>query len=150
MDPIEEHFTNEYGTCTFTLLPKGKDIVFHATWGGTTSTGKEEWFYLRLLRLTDGGTNATNAADAKTNLGLAIGTDIQAYSAALGTIAALSNADGNFIVGDGTNWTVESGATARASLGVPDVYGDFVFDAGEVTAEVAADNTRVSFDMESV
>lgn len=32
-------------------------------------------------------------------------------------IAGLSTADGNFIVGNGTTWTVESGATARASLG---------------------------------
>lgn len=36
----------------------------------------------------------------------------------LSTIAALNNADGNFIVGDGAGWTVESGATARASLGL--------------------------------
>src|SRR3990167_11200244 len=27
--------------------------------------------------------------------------------------------DGKFIVGDGTNWVTESGATARASLDVP-------------------------------
>ena len=33
-------------------------------------------------------------------------------------IVALPAADGNFIVGDGTNFVVESGATARASLGL--------------------------------
>ena len=36
----------------------------------------------------------------------------------LTTIAGLSAGDGNFIVGNGTNWTVESDATARASLGL--------------------------------
>lgn len=30
----------------------------------------------------------------------------------------LSKADGNIVVGDGTNWVVENGATARASLGL--------------------------------
>lgn len=33
-------------------------------------------------------------------------------------LAALSRDDGNFIVGDGTNFVAESGATAQASLGV--------------------------------
>jgi hypothetical protein len=33
-------------------------------------------------------------------------------------LGGLAKADGNIIVGDGTNWTVESGATARASLGL--------------------------------
>ncbi len=36
----------------------------------------------------------------------------------LTTIAGLSTADGNFIVGNGSAWTTESGATARASLGL--------------------------------
>ena len=33
-------------------------------------------------------------------------------------ISTLSMTDGNFIVGDGTNWIVESGSTARTSLGI--------------------------------
>lgn len=49
--------------------------------------------------------------------GLVIGTDVQAYDAGLADIAALAVTDGNIIVGDGANWTAESGATARASLG---------------------------------
>lgn len=36
----------------------------------------------------------------------------------LSAIAALSRTDGNIIVGDGTTWVAESGATARTSLGV--------------------------------
>jgi hypothetical protein len=43
---------------------------------------------------------------------------IQAYSARLTDIAALTPSDGNFIVGNGTTWVAESGNTARTSLGL--------------------------------
>lgn len=42
----------------------------------------------------------------------------QAADADLGTLAGLSSADSNIIVGSATGWVVESGATARTSLGV--------------------------------
>jgi hypothetical protein len=47
-----------------------------------------------------------------------VGVDVQAYDAGLADIAGLAVTDGNFIVGNGTNWVVESGATARTSLGL--------------------------------
>ena len=47
-----------------------------------------------------------------------IGTSVQAWSARLDEIAALSVTDGNIIVGNGSSWVAESGATARASLGL--------------------------------
>ena len=47
-----------------------------------------------------------------------IGTHVQAFDADLSAIAALTPADGNFLVGNGTTWVAESGATARASLGL--------------------------------
>lgn len=68
--------------------------------------------------VTDGGTGASTAADARTNLGLAIGTDVQAYDAGLADVAGLTPTDSNIIVGDGANWVAESGATARTSLGL--------------------------------
>lgn len=42
----------------------------------------------------------------------------QAQSARLDEIAALAVTNGNFIVGNGSSWVAESGATARTSLGL--------------------------------
>ena len=70
------------------------------------------------LPIASGGTNATSASAARTSLGLAIGTDVQAYNAGLQDISGLAKTNNNFIVGDGTNWVAESGATVRTSLGL--------------------------------
>jgi hypothetical protein len=47
-----------------------------------------------------------------------IGTNVQAWDAQLDDVAGLTPTDGNFIVGNGTNWVSESGNTARTSLGL--------------------------------
>jgi len=65
-----------------------------------------------------GAITLTDGNSTRTNLGLAIGSDVQAYDAQLADLAGLAVADGNIIVADGTNWVAESGATARASLGL--------------------------------
>ena len=70
------------------------------------------------LAVGDGGTGSTSASAARTALGLAIGTNVQAFDAQLTDIAGLTPSDGNFIVGDGSNFVLESGSTARASLGL--------------------------------
>ena len=82
------------------------------------------------LAIADGGTGASSASAARTNLGLAIGTDVQAYDAELTAIAALAVTDGNIIVGNGTTWVAESGATARTSLGLSIGTDVQAYDAG--------------------
>ena len=84
------------------------------------------------ITVADGGTGASNASGARTNLGVAIGSDVQAYDAGLTDIAALATSDGNIIVGSGSNWVAESGATARTSLGLGSI------------ATQAADNVSIS------
>ena len=59
-----------------------------------------------------------NAGTARTNLGVAIGSDVQAYSARLDDLSNLTQSDGSFVVSDGTNFVFEDGATVRASMGL--------------------------------
>ena len=99
---------------------------------GTIATGTWE---ATDVAVAHGGTGASSAGDARTNLGLVIGTNVQAYDAQLDTLAALTadqvgglvdlatleapGSDGQFIVATGSGaFAYESGATARASLGL--------------------------------
>jgi hypothetical protein len=75
---------------------------------------------ISVLAVTDGGTGATTAADARTNLGLEIGTDIQAYSSNFLTLSAYGTGTGNsqYVQRDssaripiGTNWSVFESST---------------------------------------
>lgn len=70
------------------------------------------------LPIANGGTGATSASAARTALGLAIGTDVQAYDPQLADVAGLSPTNDGVIIGNGTNFVVESGATLKTSLGL--------------------------------
>ena len=70
------------------------------------------------LAVADGGTGASDASTARTNLGVAIGTNVQAWDANLDQIAALAPTSNNFIVGNGSAWTLETPSDALASLGL--------------------------------
>lgn len=70
------------------------------------------------LPIANGGTGATSAGAARTALGLVIGTDVQGYDAQLADVAGLTPTDNGVIIGNGTNFVVESGATLKTSLGL--------------------------------
>ena len=106
-----------------TLEISSDTLQVHSSYAGQTSIDTLGTVTTGTWNATDigvahGGTGASTAADARTNLGLVIGTDVQAYDAQLADIAGLTPTDGNIIVGDGANFVAESGATARASLGL--------------------------------
>lgn len=82
--------------------------------GATGTSGAGTGDLLAANNLSDIG----SATTARTNLGLAIGTNVQAWDQQLQDIAALAVTDGNFIVGNGTTFVAENGSTARTSLGL--------------------------------
>ncbi len=62
--------------------------------------------------------DGTLEADAITINGTAISSIYQPLDAQLTDVAGLAVTDGNFIVGNGSNFVAENGATARTSLGL--------------------------------
>lgn len=88
------------------------------------------------LAVADGGTGASTAANARTNLGVAIGVDVQAYDADLTAIAALTSTGLISRTGSGTVAT----RTVTAGTGLTVSNGDGV--SGDPT--VAIDSTVVT------
>jgi hypothetical protein len=89
------------------------------------------------IPLTAGGTGATSASTARTALGLVIGTDVQAYDAQLADVAGLTPTDNAVIIGNGTNFVVESGATLKTSLGLTIGTDVQAYDADTAKTDVA-------------
>ena len=87
-------------------------------YSGSDLVGFAEFQASDFIAIADGGTGAISAAGARIALGLAIGSDIQAFDAQLTDISNLTPNDGSFIVGDGSNFVTESGTLQELLLGL--------------------------------
>lgn len=108
------------GTNTVTISPNdaqhlyfvkngsGQSVVLSQGSGSTVTVadGKSAIVY------SDGGGAGANVVDLTSTF------NFQPLTATLTAIGALATTDGNFIVGNGSTWVAEDGATARTSLGL--------------------------------
>jgi len=98
-------------------------VITNGTWNGSS------------VGINYGGTGANSASDARTNLGLAIGTNVQAYSETLAQVA-----NGSYVGSSNTTTlgTVTTGTWNASVIGVP--YGGT--GANTLTGYVKANGTN--------
>ena len=106
------------------------------------------------LAIADGGTGASTAGAARTNLGLVIGTDVQAQSALLQDIADETLSQGDLLYYDGTNivnlgigsanqkLVVNSGATAPEWVNNTE---SFIVAVSDETSDLTTGTAKVTF-----
>ena len=107
---IDANDSVTFGTVTANLSSTSATIT------GGTITGITD------LTVGDGGTGASDAVNARTNLGVAIGTDVQAYDAGLASIAGLTTAanQGIYLTAADTYAAYSLTAAGRALAGGAD------------------------------
>ena len=85
------------------------------------STTNAENITSNQLAIANGGTNAANVADARTNLGVAIGTDVQGFDNGLNSIAGLTTVADQMVYLTGSDTYATTGLTGFGRTLLDDV-----------------------------
>lgn len=105
---------NTLGLGTFATQNANNVAITGGTITGGTITGITD------LAVADGGTGASDAATARSNLGVAIGTNVQAYDAGLNSIAGLTTAADQTIYTTSADTYAVTGLTAAGRALIDD------------------------------
>lgn len=122
--------TGQDGNPTLVLANDLAALEGLATSGLAERTAVDTWVIAPLTAYAKALLSIATAALWRVGLGLEIGVNVQVYSLQVTNISALTPTDSNIIVGDGTTWVVESGATARTSLGAQAAHANLTSLSG--------------------
>lgn len=130
-DPVVDIDAAYVGQASITTL----GTITTGVWNGTD------------VPVTAGGTGASDAGTARTNLGLAIGTNVQAYDATLNSIAALGTGADKTIYTTGVDTWAETDLTAQARALLDDTtqlaQAQTILDNVGVTAATVASTDKI-------